>query len=122
MLPKRISINRLTACFFLLFADCIGCVYLFLKTYRVLCFSKLTFDQLPIFSPYKWPFSFLRVLTVPYFKLWSELLPNLKFGSGSYDISAIIGLEILNKLISITLQLRAFSLKKVQLILLLNNY
>lgn len=119
MLAETKTLTRITAYFFLLFADLISYFYLVLKIYRILCFSKLTFDQLPLINPYKWPFSFIRIITRPYFNFWSKLLPNLKFGSGSYDISAIIGLEMLSKLIYVILQIRALTLEKAQRLLLI---
>ena len=121
MVTENIAVKRLTIYFFLFFADLISYFYLLLKVYRILCFSKLTFDQFPLINPYKWPFSFIRIVTRPYFRFWAKLLPNLKFGSGSYDISAIIGLEMLSKLLLITLQFRALSLEIAQQILLENS-
>lgn len=92
--------------FFLFFADLASYLYLILKIYRVLCFSKLTFDQLPLINPYKWPFSFIRIVTKPYFEFWSHMLPNLRVGSGSYDISSIVGLEMLSTVISLLYKIR----------------
>lgn len=87
-------------------SDFMGLVFTFLKLYRIICFTRLTFDQLPLFNPYKWPLAFVRILTNPYFRFWSKLLPNLKIGRVSYDISGIIGLEILATLIFIASEVR----------------
>lgn len=78
--------------------DILSILYVFLKTYRIVCFTKLTFDQLPLFNPYRWPLSIIRLLTKPYFKFWSKLIPAVKVGRGSYDISSIVGLEVLSSL------------------------
>ena len=98
----------------LLFADFLGYFYLILKIYRILCFSKITFDQLPLLNPYKWPLSLVRITTKPYFRFWSKMLPKLKLGKAAYDMSAILGLEMLSIMISCMLQFRAFVLLEVQ--------
>jgi len=77
-----------------------------LKFYRILCFSKITFDGLPMINPYIWPFSIFRLLTQPYFKFWSKILPTFKSGKSSFDISLILGLEALSALIYFFTQIR----------------
>jgi uncharacterized protein YggT (Ycf19 family) len=74
----------------------IAYAYVFAKLYKVLCFSKMTFDWLPMINPYVWPFSFFKLMTDPYFKVWAKILPSIKFEKRSVDISAIIALESLN--------------------------
>ena len=73
--------------------------YLFLKFYKVLCYTKITLDWLPVFNPYCWPFSFFRIMTQPYFKLWSRILPPIRTGKRSLEISSIVGLEALNSIL-----------------------
>ena len=77
----------------------ISYAYVFAKLYKVLCFSKLTFDWLPMINPYVWPFSFFKLVTDPYFKIWAKILPSVKFEKRSVDISAIIALESLNTIV-----------------------
>jgi hypothetical protein len=36
----------------------ISYLYILVKFYKVLCYSKLTFEWLPMINPYIWPFSF----------------------------------------------------------------
>ena len=91
-------INTLIS-FFTFFSDILGYLYVLLKIFRLLCYTKITFDQLPLFNPYMWPLSSIRVLTQPYFKFWAKLLPPLKIGKGSYDISVILGLEFLSTIL-----------------------
>ena len=71
-------------------------IYVFLKFYKILCYSKLTFEWLPMINPYTWPFSLFFSLTAPYFKFWALILPSIKFEKSSVEISAIVGLEALN--------------------------
>mgnify|MGYP001250075426 FL=1 len=73
--------------------------YILVKFYKVLCYSKMTFDWLPMINPYVWPFSVFNVLTGPYFALWSRILPTIKFEKSSVEISGIIALESLNSLV-----------------------
>lgn len=73
--------------------------YIFTKFYKVLCYSKLTFEWLPMINPYIWPFSMFHVLTAPYFRLWAKILPPIKFEKSSFDISGIIALEALNSIL-----------------------
>jgi hypothetical protein len=77
----------------------ISYAYVFAKLFKVLCFSKLTFDWLPMINPYIWPFSFFKLVTDPYFKIWAKILPSVKFEKRSIDISAIIALESLNTIV-----------------------
>jgi uncharacterized protein YggT (Ycf19 family) len=74
-------------------------LYIFLKFYKVLCYSKMTFEWLPMINPYIWPFSMFQVLTEPYFSFWSKILPNVKMDKSSVEISGIVALEVLNSLI-----------------------
>ena len=74
-------------------------IYIFIKFYRVLCYSKMTFEWLPIINPYRWPFSFFQILTEPYFAFWAKIFPSVRFENSSVEISAIVGLEALNSLI-----------------------
>lgn len=71
-------------------------LYILTKFYKVLCYSKLTFEWLPMVNPYIWPFSVFQVLTQPYFNLWSRILPSIKLEKSSFEISGIIALEALN--------------------------
>lgn len=73
--------------------------YILLKFYKVLCYSKMTFEWLPMINPYVWPFSVFHVLTGPYFALWARILPSIKFEKSSVEISGIIALESLNSFI-----------------------
>ncbi len=116
------SINSLTLTledkfipYFLIFlSDLISFSYILLKVYRVLCISKITLDGLPTINPYKWPFSVFRIVTKPYFNFWSKTLPNLKLGKASFDISAILGLEVLTYLIFLCLQLKNIILSQAE--------
>lgn len=77
----------------------ISYIYILLKFYKVLCYSKMTFEWLPMLNPYIWPFSVFQIITGPYFDMWSRILPSIKFDKSSVEISGIIALEALNSLI-----------------------
>ena len=70
--------------------------YVFLKFYKVLCYSRLTVEWLPMMNAYSWPFSVFHILTAPYFKFWSFMLPAIKLEKSSLEISSIIALEALS--------------------------
>jgi hypothetical protein len=80
------------------FVNLAAYAYVLVKFFKVLCYSKLTFDWLPMINPYIWPFSIFNVLTGPYFKLWSRILPTVKMEKSSLEISGIIALEALNSI------------------------
>ena len=87
---ENIRINDL----FLSFAfNAIYYIVIFLKFYRVLCLTKLTFDGLPMINPYIWPFSVFRVLTQPYFTFCEKIMPNVRLGKSSFEISTLLGLQ-----------------------------
>jgi len=77
----------------------ISYLYILLKFYKVLCYSKMTFEWLPMINPYIWPFSIFQVLTGPYFKFWSKIFPSIRFETTSLEISGVVALESLNSLI-----------------------
>tara|TARA_B100000524_G_scaffold274775_1_gene152308 strand:+ start:253 stop:690 length:438 start_codon:yes stop_codon:yes gene_type:complete len=79
--------------------NAVSYLYILIKFYKVLCYSKMTFEWLPMINPYVWPFSVFHVLTGPYFAFWSKILPTIKFERSSVEISGIIALESLNSLI-----------------------
>jgi hypothetical protein len=83
----------------ILLVNLISYLYIFVKFYKVLCYSKMTFEWLPMINPYLWPFSFFQILTKPYFAFWAKIFPNVKFENSSIEISGIIALEALNSLL-----------------------
>lgn len=86
--------------FFCLFlVNLISYLYLFIKFYKVLCYSKMTFEWLPILNPYVWPFSFFQSMTKPYFSFWSRVFPTIEMPNSSIEISGILALEALNSVL-----------------------
>jgi hypothetical protein len=73
--------------------------YIFLKFFKVLCYSKMTFEWLPMINPYVWPFSIFNLLTGSYFRFWARLLPSVKMERTSVEISGIVGIEALNSIV-----------------------
>lgn len=59
-------------------------------------------------NPYVWPFSFFQVFTSWYFRIWTDILPPLKFEKTSFEISAIIALEALNSFIYFCVKMANF--------------
>jgi uncharacterized protein YggT (Ycf19 family) len=91
--------SKATSFFPILCLNLISYIYIMIKFYKLLCYAKLTCEWFPLLNPYYWPFSFFQAMTNPYFKIWSNLLPSLKFQKSSIEISGIIALEALNALI-----------------------
>lgn len=85
--------------FAILFLNLTSYLYIGLKFFKVMCYSKLTFEWLPMVNPYVWPFSMFQLLTGSYFRMWSKILPPIKFEKSSVEISAIIALEAINSII-----------------------
>ena len=69
-----------------LLINVVSYLYILLKFYKVLCYSRMTFDWMPMINPYIWPFSFFQLMTGPYFAFWSKILPNLKLEKSSIEI------------------------------------
>jgi hypothetical protein len=107
----------LTIFLFSSLCDFLSLLFVFIKIYRIICFAKLTFDQLPLFNPYRWPLSFIRLMTKPYFAFWAQLIPAIKLGRGSYDISAIVGLEALSSISLFSSQLKLSLLSELERII-----
>jgi hypothetical protein len=83
----------------------ISYAYILAKFYKVICYSKMTFEWLPMINPYIWPFSVFHVVTEPYFAFWARVLPNIKLDKSSVEISGVIALESLNSLIYVFIRL-----------------
>ena len=88
--------------------------YLFLKFYKIICYSKMAFDWLPMINPYVWPFSFFNLLTAPYFGIWSRILPTLKLDKSSLEVSGIVGLEALNAFVFLDIRAAKYLLVLIQ--------
>ena len=97
--PKNELTIQLLQSFSVFLLNFISYLYIFIKFYKVLCYSKMTFEWLPMINPYIWPFSFFSILTTPYFQFWSRIFPSIRFESTSLEISGVIALESLNSLI-----------------------
>ena len=82
--------------FCIVLVNIIAYLYVLVKFFKVMCYSKMTFEWLPMINPYIWPFSIFQVLTGPYFRLWSKILPTVKFEISSLEVSGIIALEAIN--------------------------
>ena len=94
-LKNEISVSFLHY-FSQILVNVIAYIYVLVKFFKVLCYSKMTFEWLPVINPYIWPFSMFHVLTGPYFRFWSKILPTVKFEKSSLEVSGIIALEALN--------------------------
>jgi hypothetical protein len=94
-LKNEISVSFLHY-FSQILVNVIAYLYVLVKFFKVLCYSKMTFEWLPVINPYIWPFSMFHVLTGPYFRFWSKILPTVKFEKSSLEVSGIIALEALN--------------------------
>lgn len=95
MLTNQTSISFLHyGC--IIFVNIIAYLYVVIKFFKVMCYSKMTFEWLPMINPYIWPFSVFQVLTGPYFRFWSKILPTVKFEKSSLEVSGIIALEAIN--------------------------
>jgi hypothetical protein len=90
------------------FLKIVGGFYIILRIYKVLCYSKLTLEWLPMINPYYWPFSVFLITTNKYFALWSKIFPVLRFKDSSIDISSVVGLETLNSLIYLCVKFGGF--------------
>lgn len=77
----------------------ISSLYICVKTYKVICYSRMTCEWLPMVNPYLWPFSLFNLASKPYFRFWSTILPSIKFNQSSMEISSIVGLEALTSLV-----------------------
>jgi hypothetical protein len=106
--------NSVDAAFLYLLLSINNYLYIFLKFYKVLCFSKMTFDWLPMINPYAWPFAMFGYFTTPYFKFWSGILPNIRTSHVSLEISAIIGLEALNSFTTFSVFVASVLVKMIE--------
>lgn len=114
LFSKNELILHILQSFSIFLLNVVAYVYLFIKFYKVLCYSKMTFEWLPMINPYVWPFSIFQVLTTPYFLFWSKIFPSIRFETSSVEISGIIALESLNSLIYFCVRFTNFLVKFIE--------
>lgn len=93
------TVLRFTYSFCIFLVNILSYSYVFIKFYRVMCYSRMTFEWFPLINPYKWPFSWFETFTQSYFDFWANLFPNIRFETSSVDVSSIIALEGLNSVL-----------------------
>ena len=91
--------------FSIFLVNLVSYLYILIKLFKVLCYSKMTFEWLPMVNPYVWPFSFFQMTTNSYFQFWAKIFPTVKFENSSLEISGILALEILNSLLYFCIRL-----------------
>lgn len=101
--------------------------FIFLKLFRVFILIRMLFEQLILFNQYKWPLSFIRIITNPFFKFWRKLLPKVRLPNRKFpffEVQTLIGLNFFNKFITICEQYLPILLNNVDLKLktLIYNY
>ncbi len=106
---------------FSLLLDFLSFLYILTKFYRVLCFTKIVFDQLILFNPYYWPLSTLRISTKAYFAFWRKILPPGKVGRTGFDVSSIIAFEFLSVILSLISNCKHLIEMEVEHLLSLSN-
>lgn len=76
-------------------------IYILVQLYKVLCYSKITFDWFPLLNPYHWPFFLFKKSTHFYFYFWSKLIPKIKLYIFTRDLSHFIAIDALTILLFI---------------------
>ena len=71
-LAKNVFVLGFIREFYILLLNFSAYAFILLKLFKVLCYSSLTFDWLPMINPYIWPFSFFRVATGWYFEVFQK--------------------------------------------------
>ncbi len=111
--PIKVSLFRLLLYIGLLVTDLLAFLYILLKIYKILVFTKIILNQLPLFNPYIWPISLIKKLTKPYFKFCRHTIPRIYVGKRKFDVSMVLGLEFLSVARSLILALRTWLLELI---------
>lgn len=101
--------------------------FIFLKLFRVFILIRMLFEQLVLFNQYKWPLSFIIIITNPFFQFWRKLLPKIRLPNRHFpffEIQSLIGLNFFNKFITVLEQYLPIILQAIDLKLktLIYNY
>jgi hypothetical protein len=94
-----------------------ACLFLLLKVFKLICYTKVTISQLPVLNPYTWPFAFPRIATRFYFRFWRRALPPVRLSGVTLNLSIFMSLEVLKCLLFVTGSLRMFTLETAQSII-----
>ncbi len=78
----------------------ISTIYFLIKSYRICFFLKIIFDQLPLFSPNKWPLSPISGLASPLIRFSQYYLPTINIGPLDLSVTFILILETFEALIN----------------------
>ncbi len=93
--------------------DLLVFLYISIKIYRILCFSRLIFELLPLFSPYRWPISLIYTITAPYFKFCRAMMPGYRINRTSLDFAIIFGIQALSSVKTLVIFARAYLLRAI---------
>lgn len=107
-------ITTLKACIINTIPDLMQLGIVLIRYYRLIVFTKIVLDQIPILNFYDWPYSIIRIICRPYTRFWARYLPKLKIGRSIVDISFYIGLEFLDQLSRVFLYLKIVSINYAQ--------
>lgn len=96
------------------------CIYffVFLKLFRVFILIRMLFEQLILFNQYKWPLSFIRIITNPFFQFWRKLLPKIRLSNRRlpfFEVQTLIGLNFFNKFILLIEQYLPIILQQIDI-------
>lgn len=92
IVPKD-SISDLYWVFFKLILIDLGII--FCKVYKVLICMRFTFEQLILFSPYRWPLSFVYKITHSYMRFCNKIIPKICINGKVLSFGIFFGIEIL---------------------------
>ena len=117
LIGEEFSRSSLFLQFHFFLADFLSFFYILIKIYRMICYCKLLMDQMPLFNPYIWPLSTIRVITSPYFNIFHKLLPNFTFGRYTFNISILLSLEFLGAILSFIIRFKMIVLSHADTLL-----
>jgi uncharacterized protein YggT (Ycf19 family) len=74
---------------------------LIVRFYRLLLQTRMLFEQLPLFNPYYWPLSLLFSITDGFVEFCERLMPRVKLCGITFDVSVLMGLELISLVLDI---------------------
>jgi hypothetical protein len=97
--------------------ELINLFFILARFYKAILFTKLLFDQLPLFNPYKWPLSMIRILAEPWFSFWRKYFPPVRLGAYGFDISGLVAFEFFEFLLKFISLLKFILLNRLENVL-----
>jgi hypothetical protein len=114
---EHVMVASFLANFLIFLSSFFAYIYLVIKFFKLVCYTKVAISQLPVLNPYTYPYALPRIATRFYFRFWRRTFPPIRLSGITLNLSIMVSLEVLRCLLYITRSLRIVTLEAAQSII-----